>query len=117
MLLHELAHVERRDFAMNLLQRVVLVVLWFQPAAWALYHSLSREREACCDQLAVTRGASAPALVRLAESRLPRAVAMAAAGGGDLSWRVNLLLSPERLCPVAFVAQCGIGIIGAGLLR
>ena len=103
MLLHELAHVERRDFAVNLLQRVVLVVLWFQPAAWALYHSLSREREACCDQLAVTRGASAPALaralVRLAESRLPRAVAMAAAGGEDLSWRVNLLLAPETILP------------------
>ena len=102
-LLHELAHVARSDFAVNLLQRLTLVALWFQPAAWTLYRHVCREREACCDQLAVRHGASAPALaralVRLAEDRLPPPAAMAVTGRGDLRWRVNLLLASERTVP------------------
>lgn len=102
-LLHELAHVARSDFAVNLLHRFVLLALWFQPAAWALYRHVAREREACCDQLALTHDASAlalaKALVRLAEDHLAPPVAMCVAGGGDFRWRVNRLLTPEKPVP------------------
>lgn len=99
-LLHELAHVARRDFAANLLQRLVLAVVWFQPAAWSLYRGICREREACCDQMALCLGASAPALaralVRMAEGAPPPTVALSAAGHGELRWRIYRLLTPEE---------------------
>ncbi len=95
-LLHELAHVRRRDFGWNLLQRLQLAFLWFHPAAWALYGRVSREREACCDALAVRHGASATglaqALVCLAESRVSPRLGMAISSRGELTARVHRLL-------------------------
>lgn len=99
-LLHELAHVRRGDFGWNLLQRLELALLWFHPAAWALYGHLSREREACCDALAVHHGASAmglaQALIRLAEHRIPPSLSMAISSQGELSARVHRLLGVNR---------------------
>lgn len=99
-LLHELAHVRRGDFGWNLLQRLVLALLWFHPAAWALYGHLSREREVCCDALAVRNGASASglarALVRLAENQAHPGPAMAISNGGNLATRVHRLVGMDR---------------------
>ena len=98
-LLHELAHVWRGDFGWNLIHRMLLALLWFHPAAWALYGALSREREVCCDALAVRHGASAAALaralVRLAEDRVRPGLAMAIASPGDLATRIHRLLGPQ----------------------
>lgn len=102
-LLHELAHIVRRDFLTNLLQRLLLSALWFQPAAWAIYRRVVREREACCDRLAIRHGSSATtlvrALVRLAETGTSSPIAMTIGGTGDLSWRVNRLLEPTTIRP------------------
>jgi hypothetical protein len=100
-LLHELAHVRRRDLYWNLLQRFVLAALWLHPAAWALQAGVARERERCCDALAVHHGAAAPALaralVKLAEARGRRpALVLAIADGAGLVERVRALLEPER---------------------
>lgn len=98
-LLHELAHIARRDFAWNLVQRGLLAVLWFHPAAWWLYTSLRREREIRCDALAVRRGASARALaralLRLAEAQTASPLAMTLSGGAELSIRLRWLLQPR----------------------
>lgn len=99
-LLHELAHVRRGDFGWNLLQRLELAFLWFHPAAWALYGHLSREREACCDALAVRQGASATglaqALIRLAENRALPGLSMGISSEGELTARVHRLLGLNR---------------------
>ncbi len=52
-LAHELAHVRRRDNLVNLLQRIVESLLFFQPAVWLVSHWLRRDREECCDALVV----------------------------------------------------------------
>lgn len=126
-LLHELVHAGRRDFAANLLQRLALAALWFQPAAWTLYRHVACEREARCDGLAVRHGASAPALaralVRLAEARPPATVAQAAAGRGDLRWRVDRLLMvvapvpATRRWPAAVLGLLALGLAGLGGMR
>ena len=99
-LLHELAHARRGDFGWNLLQRLMLALLWFHPAAWIIYRDVSREREACCDAWAVRHGASPTALVRaligLADQRARPALSMAVAGHGDLTARVHRLLGASR---------------------
>jgi beta-lactamase regulating signal transducer with metallopeptidase domain len=49
---HELAHIRRRDFAVNVLQSVVETVLFFHPAVWWASRRIRIERENCCDDLA-----------------------------------------------------------------
>ena len=103
-LLHELAHVRRGDFGWNLLQRLQLALLWFHPVAWTLYGRVSREREACCDALAVSHGASATglaqALVCLAETHASPGLGMAISSQGELTTRVHRLLGVNRGGPL-----------------
>jgi len=77
-LTHELAHVRRNDFAVNLLQQVVKRVAFFNPLVWVFDRWLRNERERACDEfvLAQIPGASAYAecLTRLLV-RQPRRVA------------------------------------------
>jgi TonB family protein len=52
-LLHELAHVHRRDAWRHTFERLVHAVLFFNPAVILLLRSLALEREAACDDWAV----------------------------------------------------------------
>jgi BlaR1 peptidase M56 len=92
--------VRRGDLRWNLLQRVALALLWFHPVAWSLQASVARERERCCDALAVRHGAQptalARALVKLAEAGARPALAMAMSQGGALVERVRGLLEPAQ---------------------
>ena len=50
-LLHELAHIRRNDFAANLLQSIIELLFFFNPALRWLSARIREEREACCDDL------------------------------------------------------------------
>lgn len=63
-LLHELAHVKRRDFAMNLVQTFVEALFFFNPALLWLSAVMREERENCCDDLALSVSDDSPSLVR-----------------------------------------------------
>ena len=52
-LAHELAHVRRHDYLVNLLQSVVETLLFYHPAVWWVSAEVRAEREHCCDDLAV----------------------------------------------------------------
>jgi len=52
-LLHELAHIRRHDYLINTLQRCVEGLLCYHPAVWRISAVIRREREHCCDDLAV----------------------------------------------------------------
>lgn len=52
-LLHELAHIKRKDFFINLLQYIIEGVLFFNPAVYWLSSLIRDERENCCDEMAV----------------------------------------------------------------
>lgn len=68
--LHEWAHVQRRDDVANLLQVVLHAVAGWHPAIWWLERQLHAERENACDELAMAQTGSAKAyaecLVRIA---------------------------------------------------
>ncbi|PHN07306.1 M56 family metallopeptidase [Flavilitoribacter nigricans] len=49
LLLHELAHIRRYDFTINLLQSLVEIIFFFHPAIWWLSGRIREEREYCCD--------------------------------------------------------------------
>ena len=50
---HELAHIRRFDYAVNLLQCFIEILLFFNPAVWWINQQIRIEREACCDAIAV----------------------------------------------------------------
>ena len=53
LLAHELEHVRRRDYLVNLLQTVIETLLFFHPAVWWVSAQMRAERECCCDDAAV----------------------------------------------------------------
>jgi bla regulator protein blaR1 len=50
-LLHELAHIKRQDYLVNILQTLVETILFFNPFVWMISAIIRRERELCCDDL------------------------------------------------------------------
>jgi beta-lactamase regulating signal transducer with metallopeptidase domain len=53
-LLHELAHIQRQDYFINLLQSFIEVVFFFNPALLWISSLIKEERENCCDDIAIT---------------------------------------------------------------
>jgi HEAT repeat protein/beta-lactamase regulating signal transducer with metallopeptidase domain len=97
LLAHELAHIRRHDYLVNLAQSIVETLLFYHPAVWWVSGRVRAEREHCCDDLAVAlcgdREFYVRALVGLEELRGAPALA-AAASGGSLLERVQRLLAP-----------------------
>lgn len=96
---HELMHVRRWDYLVNLGQAVVEAVLFFHPAMWWVTRCAREEREYCCDDAVVAGlGAArsyAQALLALEQSLVP-AVEVAVAvpsTGGHLVNRIRRLLN------------------------
>jgi len=52
-LAHELAHIRRHDYLVNVLQTLVETLFFYQPAVWWVSSRIRNERELCCDDLAV----------------------------------------------------------------
>ena len=102
-LAHELAHVRRHDYAVNLLQTAVETLLFYHPAAWWLSRRVRAEREHACDDAAVEATGDAlsyaralAALEQLRGSGSPAAALALAANGGSLMQRIQRLVNKER---------------------
>jgi beta-lactamase regulating signal transducer with metallopeptidase domain len=100
--LHEHAHVRRRDDWMRLAQRLIEAVLWIHPAVAYIGRALNREREMACDEWVVARTslpkAYARCLARAAEVRGRAAAPLlgpALFGEHDLIRRVDRLLAAK----------------------
>ncbi len=52
-LAHELAHIRRHDYLVNLLQVLAETVLFYHPAVWWMSRRIRIERENCCDDMAI----------------------------------------------------------------
>ena len=95
-LAHELAHIRRHDYIVNLFQTVVETLLFYHPAVWWLSRRIRAERENCCDDLAVSLCgdpvAYAAALAELEGLRSTTGTLVLAASGGSLLQRVRRLL-------------------------
>lgn len=93
-LAHELAHIRRHDYLVNLLQNLTETLLFYHPAVWWVSASIREERENCCDDLAVRacngdRLGYAKALAKLDNTRLQHLAP--AATGGSLLKRIRRL--------------------------
>jgi hypothetical protein len=52
-LAHELAHVKRHDFILNIIQMVAEALYYYHPCIWYISSRINAERENCCDDLAI----------------------------------------------------------------
>uniref|UniRef100_Q01V15 Peptidase M56, BlaR1 n=1 Tax=Solibacter usitatus (strain Ellin6076) TaxID=234267 RepID=Q01V15_SOLUE len=99
-LVHELAHIRRHDYLVNLLQSVAEALLFYHPAVWWVSAHIRCERELCCDDAAVEVTGDAftyaSALVEWEQCRPTRVNAMVAVNGGSLTARIGRLLGQPR---------------------
>jgi beta-lactamase regulating signal transducer with metallopeptidase domain len=113
-LAHELAHIRRHDFLVNLLQAALETLLFYHPAVWWISRRVRIERENCCDDLAVAVCGNpvqyARALARLEELRAePLPFAVSADGGSLLDRIRRLVRRPVSVAaPVRGVAAAAV---------
>jgi len=73
---HELMHIRRGDYLVNLVQTVLEAIYFFNPFVWMMSTAIRREREHCCDDGVVSNNgntiAYVSALARLEEVKLSR---------------------------------------------
>ncbi|MGN6193631.1 MAG: M56 family metallopeptidase [Ginsengibacter sp.] len=82
-LLHELAHVRRNDYLLNLLQSIIDTILFFNPFTWWITKNIREEREKCCDEMVLQLSDPyhyARALLALEEPLRNRSLVMTAVG-------------------------------------
>lgn len=97
-LLHELAHIRRYDYLLNLLVNIIRTILYFNPFVSALVKSLEREREKSCDEMVLQFQYNpfqyATALLTLQQTtREPQTLVLAAGGKkGDLLHRIEHIM-------------------------
>jgi len=96
---HELAHIRRHDYLVNLLQTVAETLLFYHPCLWWVSHRIRVEREECADSDAAgsldDASDLAEALVALEAHRAEPALAPSASGG-QLMRRIRMLLEPSH---------------------
>ena len=116
LLLHELAHIRRHDYLVNLMQSAVEALLFYHPAVWWISGHIRAERELCCDHVAVSVHGSALtyalALAELESARPAHRHPVLAATGGSLAYRITRLMGQSRPTPRTF---SGPGIIAAAV--
>ena len=96
LLAHELAHIRRHDYLVNLLQTCVETLCFYHPAAWWISGEVRRHREECCDDVVVEvcdRLTYVTALSSVASFATPQ-LALSATGG-SLRDRVRRLIDPS----------------------
>jgi beta-lactamase regulating signal transducer with metallopeptidase domain len=126
-IVHELAHIRQNDYLVNLFQTIVEALLFYHPAVWMVSAEIRKERENVCDDLAVSVGGGAViyacALTKLERLRKTApSFAMAADGGGMLTYRIHRLLGIENSAAKHFVGGwvmllITILIIAAGVTK
>lgn len=100
LLAHELAHVRRHDYLVNLIQSAVEALLFYHPVVWWLSRRIRIEREQIADDLAAEALGEprrlAIALNELAQFRAPDPHLAPAAHGGLLMSRIQRLVRPRK---------------------
>ncbi len=105
---HELAHVARWDYLVNLVQTAIETVLFYHPCVWWISKRIREERENCCDDAAVAacgnRILYARALADLEGTRATSSLAMAAVGGTFMNRIGRLMGRSDERRPGAWIA-------------
>lgn len=111
-LAHEVAHIRRHDYMVNLLQMAVETIFFYHPAVWWVSRRIRAERELCCDDFAVRTSGNPQDYAQALAAVARHAVSVAAIGaaGASLPQRVRRLLAAPPQAP-----RAGAGSLAATL--
>ena len=120
-LLHELAHIARRDLLSQRFARFITAAWWFQPLSWATLSLLRRESESACDELVVASGVRpsdyASELLTIAQefsaNHYAWAAGMAMARQKGLEIRVHSILQPVSPRPNQYLVTASLACLTA----
>jgi beta-lactamase regulating signal transducer with metallopeptidase domain len=126
-LAHELAHVRRSDYVVNLAQTAIETVLFYHPATWWVSRTIRVERENCCDDLTLAACGKplvyARALADLEKLRGQTPALALAASGGSLIARIRRIVGepshgsrPWGLPALAVLSGLAFALGGGSLL-
>ncbi len=121
-ILHELSHIYRYDYFINLILSFIKTVLYFNPFVNFLVKSVEKEREHSCDEMVLQfqykPGEYASALLRLEQNKHRQMVMAAAGKNHDLLHRIESILgmrnkgwNPVRQLSIAFLTMLGIALL------
>jgi beta-lactamase regulating signal transducer with metallopeptidase domain len=117
-LLHELSHIKRFDYLVNILISIIHTVLYFNPFARLLIRVVQEERENCCDQMVLQFGYDrvgyASALLSLEKTSLQsHSFVLGAAGKRNLLSRIEKIVGIEK--KIVFQFSHFMGLLAAVL--
>lgn len=112
-LLHELAHIKRADYLVNLLLNFIQAILYFNPFAKAFIKIVEREREKSCDEMVLQFQYNsyeyASALLALERSnQQEQFLTLGAVSKKDLLHRVELIMGVQKKKAVSFPKLAGM---------
>ena len=121
-ILHELSHIYRYDYLINLILSFIKTVLYFNPFVKLLIKSVEKEREHSCDEMVLQfqykPGEYASALLRLEQNKHRQMVMAAAGKNHDLLHRIESILgmrnkgwNPARQLSIALLTMLGIALL------
>ncbi len=97
---HELAHIRRHDYLVNIIQMLVETVLFYHPAVWWTSARIRHERELCCDDAAVGCCGDAlcyaRALTTLERLRITTPRLAVGSTGGSMLYRIERLVGVAK---------------------
>jgi beta-lactamase regulating signal transducer with metallopeptidase domain len=102
-LLHELAHILRKDYLLNILQSIVELIFFYHPLTWWISNQIRNEREHICDDLAIgvhhDQINYIKALTTMEElnSKTPQLASALTGNKKQLLARVQRILSPAKV--------------------
>ena len=124
-LAHELAHIRRHDFIINLAQTLMETLFFYHPAIWWLSRRIRIEREHCCDDLVVklfnNRIDYGRALLAIEQFQNQRTVLALGARDGSLLGRIRRITGATSHQPrqfpllatmITLSVICGIWMVG-----
>jgi beta-lactamase regulating signal transducer with metallopeptidase domain len=124
-LVHELAHIRRRDHLTRWFEIFVRGIFWWHPLAWWASRQLRQAEEECCDAWVVwalpnSRRSYGEALLWtiefLAERRLFSAVAGTALGGSHVKRRIEMIMNQQLNRRMSWSALIAVIVVSASVL-
>jgi len=111
-LLHELAHIRRSDFLINLIVNLIHTLFYYNPFVRLFVAAIDTEREKCCDetvlQFEYDKVSYATALLTLEKNAAAPVLAIGAAGKNHLLKRIEKIVGMEKKTTFSFTHFAGL---------
>ena len=124
---HEMAHIKRHDYLVNLIQSILEMLFFFHPVFWWINHEAKKQREMACDEMAIALGANPKDLayglanvINHAQNHAPEMAMAAAKKQNPTLDRIKKIMgvktSPTQPTTLSTITMMITFILGATLL-